>query len=177
MENVVSSAERRALHAKESTAAPRVSDIYAAMPSLTGKFELEYEGEIRGAEAVARELIRAAVAKVFSRYFEGVNLQQVVQFFDLGGSLKITETAPSSEALAQLRKIQGLLDKISALGVKDHHPAPLQVSAAEFVLAGLYAHKRIARSEERGYAAERRPERPAQPAEDPAPGRMRRPLN
>ena len=33
---------------------PRVTDIYAALPSITGKIELEYEGELRGAETVAR---------------------------------------------------------------------------------------------------------------------------
>jgi magnesium chelatase subunit I len=179
---VVSNAERRALHAKENVAVPRISDVYAAMPSLTGKFELEYEGELRGAEAVARELIRAAVAKVFSRYYEGVNLNQVVQFFDLGGALKITETAPAAEALPELRKIQGLLDKVGALGVKDRDPAPMIVSAAEMILEGLHAHRRISRTEERGFQAEKQRERAAQaPSGEDAPqggaGRMRRPLN
>ena len=42
-----------------------MSDVYAALPSLTGKIELEYEGELKGAEEVARELVRAAVATVF----------------------------------------------------------------------------------------------------------------
>jgi magnesium chelatase subunit I len=179
LENVISNAERRALHARESVVVPRISDVYAAMPSLTGKFELEYEGELRGAEVVARELIRAAVAKVFTRYYEGVNLQQVIQFFDLGGSLKITDTAPSSDALSELRKIQGLLDKVGALGVKDRDPAPTIVSAAELILEGLHAHRRITRTEERGYTAEKKPERAAQAqaGEEPSPGRMRRPLN
>jgi len=179
LENVVSNAERRALHARENIVVPRVSDVYAAMPSLTGKFELEYEGELRGAETVARELIRAAVAKVFMRYYEGVNLQQVIQFFDLGGSLKITDTAPSADALAELRKIQGLLDKVGALGVKDKDPAPMLVSAAELILEGLHAHRRITRTEERGYTAEKKPERAAQAqaGEEAPPGRMRRPLN
>jgi magnesium chelatase subunit I len=152
LENVASNAERRALRAKESLAAPRISDVYAALPSLTGKFELEYEGELRGAEAVARELIRGAVAKVHSRYFEGVNLNQIVQFFDLGGALKITDTAPSAAALEQFRKIQGLLERLAPLGPGPRDPAPLLVSAAEFLLEGLYAHRRINRSEELGYS-------------------------
>jgi len=54
LENALSNAERRALALKESPAVPRLSDVYAALPSLTGKFELEYEGEIMGAENVAR---------------------------------------------------------------------------------------------------------------------------
>ena len=53
LENAVSNAERRALLAGESPIVPRISDIYASLPSLTGKFELEYEGELLGAENVA----------------------------------------------------------------------------------------------------------------------------
>ena len=47
---------------------PRVTDVYAALPSITGKFEMEYEGELKGAETIARELIRAAVANVADGY-------------------------------------------------------------------------------------------------------------
>ena len=64
LENVISNAERRALVAGESVAVPRVLDVYAALPSITGKLELEYEGELKGGDAVARELIRLAVGKV-----------------------------------------------------------------------------------------------------------------
>src|SRR5271170_6333057 len=92
LENVASNAERRALAAGESIAVPRVLDIYAALPSITGKLELEYEGELKGGDAVARELIRLAVGKVFTRIFEGESFSSVVQWFDLGGSLKLDET-------------------------------------------------------------------------------------
>ena len=93
LENVVSNAERRALSAGESVAVPRVLDVYAALPSITGKLELEYEGELKGGDQVARELIRLAVGKVFTGYFDGENLTQVVQWFELGGSLKLDEIA------------------------------------------------------------------------------------
>ena len=59
LENVVSNAERRALLAGETIAVPRITDIYAALPAITGKFELEYEGELNGADNVAREMIRS----------------------------------------------------------------------------------------------------------------------
>ena len=85
LENVVSNAERRALKAHESLAVPRILDIYSALPAITGKLELEYEGELKGGDAVAREIIRAAVGKVYDQYFEGVNVSQIVQWFDLGG--------------------------------------------------------------------------------------------
>ena len=50
---------------------PRVSDLYAALPGITGKLELEYEGEMKGADTVVREIIRAAVAKIYDKYFSG----------------------------------------------------------------------------------------------------------
>src|SRR5580692_1390475 len=68
LENVVSNAERRALSHRELLVVPRVSDVYASLPSLTGKIELEYEGELRGAEDVGRELVRSAIATVFDGY-------------------------------------------------------------------------------------------------------------
>ncbi len=50
MENVISNAERRALVNGEKMVVPRISDIYAALPAITGKLELEYEGEMKGAD-------------------------------------------------------------------------------------------------------------------------------
>jgi magnesium chelatase subunit I len=154
LENVVSNAERRALRAKESVAVPRVLDIYAALPSITGKLELEYEGELKGGDAVARELIRTAVGKVYNKYFEGANVAQIVQWFDLGGSLKLDENSASATMMERLEPIQGLMEKVRALGVKPNDPDAVRASAAEFILEGLYAHRRISRSEERGFAAE-----------------------
>lgn len=156
MENVVSSAERRALVTKEQVAVPRVLDIYAALPSITGKLELEYEGELKGGDTVARELIRVAVGKIYDKYFEGANVAQIVQWFDLGGSLKLDEMTASGEMVQQLGMIQGLMEKVKSLGLGVNEPDALRASAAEFVLEGLYAHRRISRSEERGYAAEER---------------------
>ena len=88
LENVLSSAEQRAVRSRDSAAVARVADVYAAIPSMTGKFELEYEGELRGAENIARELIRAAVGKTYTQYFTGANMQPVIQWFELGGELK-----------------------------------------------------------------------------------------
>jgi magnesium chelatase subunit I len=177
MENVISNAERRALRNREEWVVPRVGDVYAAMPSITGKLELEYEGEMRGADAVARELIRAAVARVYDRYFSGVNMQQVVQWFDLGGEIKFGDAAGAGEVLAGLKNIQGLMEHVHTLGARSKDRPELQVSAAEFVLEGLYAHKRIGRSEERVFRAGEKPARRPEPREDVPPFRGRRPYN
>src|SRR5687767_14071636 len=64
LENAVSSAERRAVALGEDRIVPRVSDVYAAVPSITGQLELEYEGELQGGDTVARELIRRAAGAV-----------------------------------------------------------------------------------------------------------------
>ena len=154
LENVVSNAERRALKAKDDVAVPRILDIYSAMPAITGKLELEYEGELKGGDTVARELIRTAVGKVYTHYFEGANMSQIIQWFDLGGSLKLDETLDSAGMVKQLAGIQGLMEKTKALGLTANEPDALRASAAEFILEGLYAHRRISRNEERGFAAE-----------------------
>jgi magnesium chelatase subunit I len=166
IENVLSSAEQRAVRSRDSAVVARVSDVYSAIPAMTGKFELEYEGEVRGAENIARELIRAAVGKTFSRYFVSANFQPIVQWFEMGGELKVPANASSSELLGQLKKIQGLFDHLEALGVSSKDDSAVQTSAAEFVLEGLWAHKRISRSEERGYYADaRKPSEPRDPRE------------
>lgn len=154
LENVVSNAERRALRAREPVAVPRILDIYSALPAITGKLELEYEGELKGGDAVAREIIRTAVGKVYDHYFEGANVAQIVQWFDLGGSLKLDENVDSETMVQQLGGIQGLMEKTKALGLTHNEPDAVRAAAAEFVLEGLHAHKRIARNEERGFSAE-----------------------
>src|SRR5438094_4137794 len=103
LELVVSNAERRALASGETLVVPRVPDIYAALPSITGKFELEYEGELRGAETVARDLIRGAVGTVFTGVFDGVDTRTVVEWFDLGGTLQLGDATSAEEVIAQTR--------------------------------------------------------------------------
>ncbi len=157
IENVVSNAERRALTHHEKLIVPRISDIYAALPAITGKLELEYEGEMKGADHVSRELIRTAIAKTFDSYLHGVNLSQVVQWFDLGGEIQLSDNAGAEEVLEGLTQIQGLLEKLSKLSVTAKDAAELQVSAAEFILEGLHAHKKIGRNEERVFTAGEKP--------------------
>jgi magnesium chelatase subunit I len=179
MENVISNAECRAIRHREQAVVPRISDIYAALPAITGKLELEYEGEMKGADHVARELIRSAIARAYDEHFTGVNMQQVVQWFDLGGEIQINDNVASGELMAQLCGIQGLMDKISKAGAGPKDSIEYQVSAAEFILEGLHAHKRIGRNEERVFTAGEKPVRkPESPmAHDEPPVRPRRTFN
>ncbi len=180
LENVISNAERRALRNGENLVVPRVSDVYAALPAITGKLELEYEGEMKGADYVGRELIRAAIAKTYDEYFTGANMQQIVQWFDLGGEIQLSDSVSACEALENLKGIQGLIEKLGPLGISQKDGPERQVSAAEFILEGLHAHKRIGRNEERVFkAGEKKPEPPREKSfemED-RPYRQRRQFN
>jgi magnesium chelatase subunit I len=166
LENVVSNAERRALLADERIVVPRVTDVYAALPSITGKFELEYEGELKGAASVASELIRAAVSNVTTGYLDLPELRTIVDWFDSGGSLQVTDTTPAETLLEETGRVPGLHDLVSRLGVEQHAPGPWRASAIDFVLEGLYAQKKISRSEEWRYQAGDQPRRtPGRPTE------------
>jgi magnesium chelatase subunit I len=166
LELVVSNAERRALLHDETLIVPRITDLYAALPGITGKLELEYEGELRGADTIVREILRNAVAKVYDKYFSETNTQQIEQWFHLGGSLQVDDSDSSKTILENLRQIQGLTDKLKPLGIKGNEYAAQVVAASEFLLEGLYAHKKLSRNEERGFTA---PDKPARREQRQAP--------
>src|SRR5437899_1071988 len=153
MELVVSNAERRALLHDETLVIPRVGDIYTALPGISGKIELEYEGEMRGADTVIREIIRTSVANVFDQYFADTSTQQIEQWFNLGGTVQLNDAQPSSGSLEELQQIQGLFEKLSSLDIDAKSKPEIAVSAAEFLLEGMYAHKRLSRAEERIFSA------------------------
>src|SRR5260370_25604893 len=114
---------------------------------MRGKGERGYEGELKGGDNVGRELIRLAVGKVYTSYFDGANVSQIVQWFELGGSLKLDETLNSTAIAQQLSGIQGLMEKTGLLGLGPSEPDAMRASAAEFILEGLYAHRRISHNE------------------------------
>ena len=153
MELVVSNAERRALIHGESLVVPRVGDIFAALPGITGKIELEYEGEMKGADIVIRELIRQSVANIYDTYFTETNTQQIEQWFNLGGAVELNDKQPAQSVFTELHTIQGLFEKLTPLKINSRTPVEVAVSAAEFLLEGMTAHKKISRSEARTFSA------------------------
>ncbi len=148
LENVVSNAERRALLNGEAAAVPRVSDIYASLPSLTGKIELEYEGELKGAETVARELVRQAVATVFDGHAVQLDMRATIDWFEQGGSVDLSDTMPASTLLAELDPIAGLVEVSAELGAGPRDGEPQRAAVADFVLEGLCALRKITRTED-----------------------------
>jgi magnesium chelatase subunit I len=151
LENTVSNAERRAVALSEEKVVPRVSDVYAAVPSITGKLELEYEGELQGGDAIARELIRKAAGRVLEERMGGADLSKIVAWFDQGGALKVSGDERSDVCLKGFSVVPGLVELIAEFGLAARKDAPRAVAACELVLEGLAAQKRISRSEELGY--------------------------
>jgi magnesium chelatase subunit I len=160
LENVVSNAERRALVTREKGAVPRVSDLYAALPAITGKLELEYEGELQGAGAIAQDLIRRAAGATFAARVGGANVDDIVHWFDEGGALKISADERSETCLKGFSVVPGLIDLVGAVGLAGRKDPATLVSACEFILEGLVAEKRIARSEDLGYTRVRPDSKP-----------------
>jgi magnesium chelatase subunit I len=153
LENAVSNAERRSILTGEREAVTRVTDVYAALTSITGKIELEYEGELKGADNVARDLVRQAVHMVFRQYFPSADFKPVVEWFETGGNLKFSDVETGENILKRMSEAPGLLERIDVLGAPRDSSPGLKAAAGEFILEGLHSMDKISRSEERGYAA------------------------
>lgn len=155
LENAVSNAERRALLTDESEIVPRPTDIYSALPSITGKLELEYEGELVGAHRIARELISRACMETFQAWggdSASEQLDEVVDYFERGGVLQLGDTAAAGAALRGFETVPGLLDVVRELALGNQHSEGERAAACELVLEALVAQRRISRNDEGGYS-------------------------
>ena len=132
---------------------------------MTGKLELEYEGEMKGADTVVHDLIRTAVGKIFDRYFAGDDTKQIEQWFNLGGTVKLDDDQSSRRGTRRPEAYSGALRKACSAWHSSLDDAPKVVSAAEFLLEGLVAHRKLSRSEERVFAANEKPQRKPERAE------------
>jgi magnesium chelatase subunit I len=155
LENVLSSAEQRAILTKERQVVPRISDVYAALPAITGKIELEYEGELQGADTIAKDLVRRAAGHTFDARLGGADCDTIVEWFDEGGALKVGQHERSDACLQGFSVVPGLLDLIDHVGLAPKKDPATLVAACELVLEGLVAHRRISRSDEIGYVRAR----------------------
>jgi len=153
LESAVSNAERRALLTDEKEIVPRISDIYAALPAMTGKMELEYEGEQIGAQRIAKDLIKGACGVIFEGFFVGIDFGPTVQWFEEGNKILLSDNASAEECSMLLESVPDLIESTLVpleFGKKDQ--AKL-VSACEFVLEGLYSQNKISRNEDGGFEA------------------------
>jgi magnesium chelatase subunit I len=152
-ESAVSNAERRALITGEEEIVPRIADIYAALPSMTGKMELEYEGEQIGPQRIAKDLIKRAAGEIFEGYFVGIDFGSTVRWFDDGNKLRLADTASIAECRGLVEAVPELIETaLIPFDFKRQDDARV-VAACEFVLEGLFAQNKISRNEEGGYTA------------------------
>jgi magnesium chelatase subunit I len=156
METIVSNAERRALRHGEREAVPRIADLYAALPAITGKIELEYEGELHGHDKIARELIQGAAVLAFRDRAGGADTEPIVEYFETGGALQVGEDASASACMQGYASVPGLLELVdfTALAPKGAGDG-VRAAACELTLEALVGMKRISRSSSGGYARAR----------------------
>ena len=90
----------------------------------------------------------------FERYFSEQNFDQIVQWFELGGELRVDDQIPASQYFEKVKSIQGLKKIPDEQDVAPATEVEIAVSVVEFILEGLYGQKRLNRSEARGYFSE-----------------------
>ena len=164
LENVVSNAERRTVQIGEDEVVPRIADIYAALPAITGKIELEYEGELVGGHAIAKELIRRAADATFRERAGNVNTDDIVMWFDGGGALQVSDDVSVDAVVRGFDSVPGLLDIVYESGLAPEDDPAIAAGACELVLESLVARKKISRSDagQYGRAAQEPRRRPNQ---------------
>ena len=165
LENVVSNAERRALQTNEDVAVPRMSDVYSALPAITGKIELEYEGELVGGEKIARELIRRAADATLASIGREFSSDEIVIWFDEGGALQVSDDVAAATMVKAFETVPTLLNIVRALRLAEASDAGTTAAACELVLEALVARKKISRSDA-GQYGRAIPEKRRRPSDD-----------
>jgi magnesium chelatase subunit I len=117
-ENLVSTAERRMILNKEKSTSIRIIDYIGVLPSITGKIELVYEGELEGPAKVAQLLLGKAIKTIFNQYFpdpekskklkEKNPYQEIINWFAEGNLLNISDKLSQSGYKESLLLIPGL---------------------------------------------------------------------
>ena len=154
METVVSSAERRAILQGEDEAVPRIGDIYAALPAMTGKLELEYEGEMQGARRIATELVSAAAGLTFDEVAGGADCDSIVEYFESGGVMQVSEDATAAACVEGFGQVPGLVEVTELVGLApEDSSAGVKAAACELVLEGLVSNRKLSRTRGGGYRA------------------------
>jgi magnesium chelatase subunit I len=141
LEVLAANALRRAVTLDETSAAPRVSDLGALIPSTVGKIELESLSDEVPEERVVDRLIARAIHDVFGRRVDIESLTEVVEAFDAGLVIRTGESVPSRDYVHWMRETPGLPTAVGRLGVGES-PAAV-ASAVEFLLEGLHLHRKL----------------------------------
>ena len=149
-ESLISNAEKRALRCKENDIVPRISDLHALLASTTGKIEIEYVGEDKKEGELVEKLLNRSIVKVFDQRFSLNSLQKVVEYFNSGWGVEVSDQMASQDYLEGIKEIPGLKEAIRTLGIQES--PTLMASATEFVLEGLHLHQKLNKDVEGGRA-------------------------
>jgi magnesium chelatase subunit I len=149
-ESLISNAEKRALRCKENDIVPRISDLHSLLASTTGKIEIEYVGEDKKEGELVEKLLNRSIVKVFDQHFSLNSLQKVVEYFNAGWGVEVSDNMPSQDYLEGIKEIPGLKEAIRTLGIQES--PTLMASATEFVLEGLHLHQKLNKEVEGGRA-------------------------
>lgn len=117
-ENLLSTAERRALHTGDQETTIRLGDFMGIIPSITGKVELVYEGEQEGASQVAQQLIADAVNTTFEEMFPKIEkltkqgapdpYSEIVSWFFEENDFELLDSFSDEEYQTELDRISPL---------------------------------------------------------------------
>ena len=139
-ETLLSNSVRRSIRLGQTTSCPRVSALPYIMASLSGKIELETFEEGREGR-IMEDLVKRAVAVTFSQYFGDMNLDDIVESFDIGNTAQTGSDEPGQNYQQMLANINGL--PAAVLTITDDSRPEVQASAIEFILEGLHLNRRL----------------------------------
>ncbi|WP_373518353.1 AAA family ATPase [Pricia sp.] len=153
-ENLLSTAERRALLNGAEKTMVRLSDFVGVVPAITGKIELVYEGEQEGADAVAAILIDDAVKSLFPEYFPKIEKLQkkdaetpydeLVHWFFQGEGFELLDDFTDEEYKRALDRIPQL--NLLIAQYQPDFPEADVYFLKELLLWGLVAHKKLSKN-------------------------------
>ena len=151
-ENLVSNAERRAIRDGESVAVARVSDLSLIVPSSRGKIELSMSEDSGDEDRLIERLADEAVKNIFDQVAGVKQFANVVEHFESGKKVNLTQGAPAAEVVQSADGIRGLPKQIETLAeqlapeiARGEAALGLRAAIVEFVLDGLYANNRLNR--------------------------------
>jgi len=152
-ENLVSSAERRAIMHGEKNIVTQIDDLAFINASCRGKIELMLaEGDSAEDQLIA-SLTGEAVKNVFARYGDVNEFDALAMEFKGGLTLQVGDEVPTATLLENYAHVKGLKSqaaKLAAgLGLNPADPAAL-VSAGEFLLEALYVNNRLSKASVKG---------------------------
>src|SRR5256714_8053312 len=139
-ESLLANAMRRSIRLKETDVVPRISDLPFVIPTISGKVEFETVEDGKE-EQIIEKLIQGAVVAVFNRYFNVVDLEDVVTRFKAGLNAEVGDTMPSGGYVKLMNSIDGFNRSVAKL---DPGEKPAMIaSGVEFILEGLHLNKRL----------------------------------